>query len=75
MTALRVFEAAARHLSCTGAADELFLTQSAVSKQLRALEEHLGVVLFERENRGLVLTELGGLSRRERGAVPPARSG
>lgn len=59
MTALRVFEAAARHLSCTGAADELFLTQSAVSKQLRALEEHLGVVLFERENRGLVLTELG----------------
>lgn len=59
MTALRVFEAAARHLTCTGAADELFLTQSAVSKQLRTLEEHLGVVLFQRENRGLVLTELG----------------
>ena len=59
MTALRVFEAAARHLTCTGAADELFLTQSAVSKQLRSLEEHLGVILFERENRGLVLTELG----------------
>ena len=59
MTALRVFEAAARHLTCTGAADELFLTQSAVSKQLRTLEEHLGVTLFERENRGLVLTEVG----------------
>jgi LysR family glycine cleavage system transcriptional activator len=58
-TALRVFEAAARHLSCTGAADEVFLTQSAVSKQLRALEESLGVTLFVRVNRGLVLTELG----------------
>jgi DNA-binding transcriptional LysR family regulator len=58
-TALRVFEAAARHLSCTGAADELFMTQGAVSKQLRNLEESLGAELFLRVNRGLVLTEAG----------------
>lgn len=58
-TALRVFEAAARHLTCTGAADELFLTQSAVSKQIRSLEATLGVTLFIRVNRGLVLTESG----------------
>jgi LysR family glycine cleavage system transcriptional activator len=58
-TALRVFESAARHLTCTGAADELFLSQSAVSKQIRTLEESLGVTLFVRLNRGLVLTELG----------------
>jgi LysR family glycine cleavage system transcriptional activator len=58
-TALRVFEAAARHLTCTSAADELFMTQSAVSKQIRALEDSLGVTLFVRLNRGLVLTELG----------------
>lgn len=58
-TALRVFEVTARHLTCTGAADELFLTQSAVSKQIRTLEETLGVDLFVRVNRGLVLTDLG----------------
>jgi LysR family transcriptional regulator, glycine cleavage system transcriptional activator len=58
-TALRVFEVAARHLTCTGAAEELFLTQSAVSKQIRTLEEALGVTLFVRVNRGLVLTEQG----------------
>lgn len=57
--ALRVFEAAARHLSFTAAAEELFLTQSAVSKQIRSLEESVGVTLFVRINRGLVLTELG----------------
>lgn len=58
-TALRTFVAAARHLSFTGAADELFLTQSAVSKQIRTLEEGLNVKLFIRVNRGLVLTQLG----------------
>ncbi len=57
--ALRVFEAAARHLSCTGAADELFLTQSAVSKQIRTLEVMLNATLFVRVNRGLVLTDAG----------------
>ncbi len=58
-TALRVFEAAARHGSFTEAADELCLTQSAVSKQIKSLEDSLGVTLFVRINRGLVLTELG----------------
>lgn len=53
------FEAAARTLSFTKAADELFITQSAVSRQIRALEEHLGVPLFERRPRALALTEQG----------------
>lgn len=53
------FEAAARHLSFTKAAEELFLTQSAVSRQIQALEESLGVKLFTRRNRGLALTEAG----------------
>ncbi|HVY07179.1 MAG TPA: LysR substrate-binding domain-containing protein [Burkholderiales bacterium] len=55
----RGFEAAARHLSFTKAAEELFITQSAVSRQIQALEERLGVKLFTRRNRGLVLTEAG----------------
>src|SRR5262249_2307659 len=53
------FEAAARNLSFTKAAEELFVTQSAVSRQIRALEEHLGVPLFERRHRALSLTEPG----------------
>lgn len=53
------FEAAARTLSFTKAAEELFITQSAVSKQIKALEEHLGVVLFERRTRELALTAEG----------------
>lgn len=53
------FEAAARHLSFTKAADELFLTQSAVSRQIKALEDRLGVALFERRPRALVLTQSG----------------
>lgn len=56
---LRGFEAAARHLSFTRAAEELFLTQSAVSRQIQALEEFVGVPLFERRHRALVLTEAG----------------
>lgn len=56
---LRGFEAAARHLSFTQAGAELFLTQSAVSRQIAMLEEHLGVRLFTRRNRGLTLTEAG----------------
>jgi DNA-binding transcriptional LysR family regulator len=50
------FEAAARHLSFTRAAAELFVTQSAVSRQVIALEEFLGVALFERRHRSLALT-------------------
>jgi DNA-binding transcriptional LysR family regulator len=53
------FEAAARTLSFTKAAEELFITQSAVSRQIRSLEEHLGVPLFDRRPRSLGLTEAG----------------
>jgi len=53
------FEAAARNLSFTKAAEELFITQSAVSRQIKALEDHLGVALFERRQRALTLTESG----------------
>src|SRR5437868_9115657 len=53
------FEAAARHLSFTKAGDELFLTQSAVSRQIKELEDQLGVPLFHRRHRALVLTEAG----------------
>ena len=56
---LRGFEAAARHLSFTRAAAELFLTQSAVSRQIQALEEYLGVPLFERRHKSLALTAAG----------------
>lgn len=53
------FEAAARTLSFTKAAEELFLTQSAVSRQIKLLEERLGATLFERQHRALALTEEG----------------
>jgi len=53
------FEAAARHLSFTKAGEELFLTQSAVSRQIKELEDQLGVVLFQRRHRALALTEAG----------------
>jgi LysR family transcriptional regulator, glycine cleavage system transcriptional activator len=57
LAALRAFEAAARHLSFTRAADELHVTQTAISHQIRGLEERLGVRLFRRLPRGLVLTD------------------
>jgi LysR family glycine cleavage system transcriptional activator len=57
LNALRAFEAAARHLSFTRAADELHVTQTAISHQIKALEERLGVRLFRRLPRGLLLTE------------------
>lgn len=56
---LRAFEVAARHLSFTRAAAELFVTQSAVSKQVIALEAALGARLFERKTRALALTDAG----------------
>jgi LysR family glycine cleavage system transcriptional activator len=59
LKALRAFEAAARHLSFSRAADELGVTQGAVSRQIKALEEYLGVVLFRRLTRALDLTEAG----------------
>jgi LysR family glycine cleavage system transcriptional activator len=59
LNALRTFEAAARHLSFTRAAEELFVTQAAVSHQIRTLEDHLGARLFRRMNRALLLTDEG----------------
>ncbi|MBP0615910.1 LysR substrate-binding domain-containing protein [Jiella mangrovi] len=59
LSALRPFEAAARHQSFTLAADELALTQTAVSKQIRILEDDLGTRLFVRRNRAVFLTEDG----------------
>lgn len=56
---LRGFEAAARNLSFTKAGEELFLTQSAISRQVKALEDGLGVPLFRRRHRELLLTEAG----------------
>jgi LysR family glycine cleavage system transcriptional activator len=59
LNALRVYDAAARHLSFTRAADELAVTPAAVGQQIRALEDHLGVVLFRRTSKGLELTPEG----------------
>jgi DNA-binding transcriptional LysR family regulator len=59
LTFLQGFEAAARTLSFTKAAEELFVTQSAVSRQIKALEENLGLKLFERRSRSLALTDNG----------------
>jgi DNA-binding transcriptional LysR family regulator len=56
---LQGFEAAARHLSFTKAGEELFLTQSAVSRQIKELEDQLGAPLFHRRHRALALTDAG----------------
>ena len=59
LNALRAFEASARQLSFTRAAEELFVTQAAISHQIKSLEEHLGIKQFMRKNRSLLLTEEG----------------
>jgi LysR family transcriptional regulator, glycine cleavage system transcriptional activator len=69
LNALRVFEAAARHLSFKEAANELSITQAAVSHQVKSLEEYLGVELFRRSGRGVQLTEAA------RAALPRLRDG
>jgi LysR family glycine cleavage system transcriptional activator len=69
LNALRVFEAAARHLSFKEAASELSITQAAVSHQVKSLEEYLGVELFRRAGRGVQLTEAG------RACMPKLREG
>ena len=56
---LNTFETVARHLSFTNAAKELYLTQAAVSHQIRSLEDQIGVELFHRENRKIILTKEG----------------
>lgn len=65
MSLLLAFEAAARHQSYTRAATELSLTQSAVSRQVQALEQQLGLTLFRREGRQVRLTDVGRLYQRE----------
>jgi LysR family transcriptional regulator, glycine cleavage system transcriptional activator len=59
LNALKAFEAAARHESFTRAAAELFVTQGAVSHQVKALETELALKLFNRDRQGLALTEVG----------------
>ncbi|MEG2047125.1 MAG: transcriptional regulator GcvA [Comamonas sp.] len=59
LSTVRSFEATARHGSATRAADELHVTPGAISQQLRKLEDFVGQRLFERQARGLVLTEAG----------------
>lgn len=68
LNALKAFEAAARHLSVKTAAEELSVTPGAVSQMLKTLELHLGRKLFDRVNRGIVLTEAG------RNYLPPVRN-
>ena len=69
LNSLRAFEAAARHLSFTKAAEELHVTPAAISHQIKALEEQLGVPLFRRLTRALRLTQAG------QSALPPMRDG
>ena len=68
LNGLRAFEAAARHLSFTRAAAELNVTQTAISHQIRRLEDQLGLPLFERRNRALALT------REAQGYLPAVRA-
>ena len=69
LNALRAFESAARHLSLTRAAEELHVTPAAVSHQVKGLEAYLGVKLFRRANRALLLTDAG------QACVPGLREG
>src|SRR5688572_12014385 len=69
LNALKAFEAAARHLSVKKAAAELSVTPAAVSHQIKALEEYLGVQLFHRQSRALELTEAA------RACLPKLREG
>ena len=69
LNALRAFEAAARHLSFKRAAAELHVSPAAISHQIKALENHLEVQLFERRNRGLALTDIA------RAALPKVSDG
>ena len=69
LNALRALEAAGRHMSLTRAAEQLHVTPAAVSHQIRLLEKHLGVNLFERKGRAIVPTPaaLAGMAELRRG--------
>ncbi|WP_410826009.1 transcriptional regulator GcvA [Methylobacterium sp. sgz302003] len=69
LNALKAFEAAGRHVSFTRAAAELRVTHGAVSRHIQALEAWLGIPLFERHNRRVILTEAGSLYLAEIGAA------
>ncbi|MGF1463757.1 MAG: transcriptional regulator GcvA [Maricaulaceae bacterium] len=69
LNALRAFEAAARHMNFTRAAEELSVTPGAISQQIKLLEEHVGATLFQRAGRGLTVSEAG------RAALPAIRDG
>jgi len=69
LNALRAFDAAARELSISRAAEQLHVTHSAVSRQIRQLEEQLGVELFRRAGRGIELTSAGQRLYRTTGEV------
>ena len=65
LNALRAFEAAARRLSLSLAANELNVTPAAISHQVRLLEDHIGLPVFERNGRSLVLTDAGAEGLRD----------
>src|SRR3984957_15272925 len=69
LNAVRAFEAAARHISFTKAADELFVTHGAVSRQVALLEDWFGIKLFRRSPSQVSLTEAGKLYYREVTAI------
>lgn len=69
MSALQSFEAAARHLNFTRAAEESGVTQSGISRQIKALEDHLGIPLFDRVGPRLILTDAGRAYAKEVGKI------
>lgn len=71
LNALRAFEAAARHRSFTKAAAELCLTQSAVSRHVRNLEDLFGLPLFRRNHRAVTLTPEGQMYMRDTSVLNP----
>jgi len=73
LNALKAFEAAARHESFTRAAEELCVTQGAVSHQVKALEAELGIKLFNRERQRLVITGAGRDSQCRARCIGPYR--
>jgi LysR family transcriptional regulator, transcriptional activator of the cysJI operon len=66
---LKVFRAVARHLNFRAAAEELYLTQPAVTQQIKTLEEHLGVQLFDRSGAHITLTPAGALLAKYAGKI------